>query len=100
MRPNTVGEIAVFSAAPDRFIPSRWKFGRHADSQSWVSELLPHPARRAVDPAFAQRVEADNNSQAVYLAPTGTGLPRSAPVGAPLANGLGVENADLPGHVA
>ncbi len=99
--PNTVGEIATFSAAPNRVIPSYWKFGRHGDSQRWVSELLPHLARRVDDLAFVHGVKVDNNNHgpAVYHTLTGNQLPGSASIGAWVTYGLGSENEDLPGYV-
>src|SRR5204863_4105653 len=39
---RTVGEIATFSAAPNRIIPPKWKFARHGQSGRLVSDLLPN----------------------------------------------------------
>ncbi len=36
---RTVGEIATFSAAPNRIIPPSWQFKQHGQSGRWMSEL-------------------------------------------------------------
>lgn len=98
---NTVGEIATFSAAPNRVIPSYWKFSRHGESGRWMSELLPNLAVHSDDLAFVHGVKVDNNNHgpAVYHALTGNQLPGSASVGAWITYGLGSDNTDLPGYV-
>src|ERR1043166_7017415 len=35
---RTTGELATFSAAPNRVIPSYWEFRRHGESGRWISE--------------------------------------------------------------
>src|SRR5437868_14007815 len=41
-RPEGVhGEIATFSAAPNRVIPSPFRFARHGHSGRWMCEYLP-----------------------------------------------------------
>src|SRR5436189_6425756 len=39
---RTVGEIATFSAAPNRIIPPKWEFAQHGKSGRWMSGLLPN----------------------------------------------------------
>ena len=96
---NTVGEIATFSAAPNRVIPPYWRFERHGESGRWMSELLPHLATCADDLAFLHGVKVDNNNHgpAVYHTLTGNQFPGSASIGAWVTYGLGSENQDLPG---
>ncbi len=98
---NTVGEISTFSAAPNRVIPSYWKFARHGQSQRWVSELLPNLARQVDDLAFVHGIKVDNNNHgpAVYHTLTGNQLPGSASAGAWITYGLGSENRSLPGYI-
>src|SRR5436190_18519297 len=43
---RTVGEIATFSAAPNRIIPPSWQFKQHGQSGRWMSDLLPNLAAR------------------------------------------------------
>src|SRR3954453_743145 len=38
---RTTGEIATFSAAPNRVIPSYWDFKQYGESGRWISSLLP-----------------------------------------------------------
>src|SRR3954469_705724 len=41
---RTVGEIATFSAAPNRIIPPYWTFKQYGQTGRWVSDLLPNLA--------------------------------------------------------
>jgi hypothetical protein len=98
---RTPGEIATFSAAPNRIIPPLWPFQRHGQSGRWVSDLLPNIAAGVDDLAFIHGVKVDNNNHgpAVYHALTGSQFPGSASVGAWVTYGLGSENQDLPGFI-
>jgi hypothetical protein len=98
---RTVGEIATFSAAPNRIIPPYWKFQRHGQSGRWMSELLPQLAACADELAFLHGVKVDNNNHgpAVYHTLTGSQFPGSASIGAWITYGLGSENKDLPGFI-
>ena len=98
---GTVGEIATFSAAPNRVIPSPYKFKRYGESGRWMTEMLPHLGARMDDLAFIQGVKVDNNNHgpAVYHTLTGNMFPGSASVGAWVTYGLGSENQDLPGFI-
>ena len=49
---RTVGEIATFSAAPNRIIPPSWQFKQHGKSGRWMSDLLPNLAARVDDMAL------------------------------------------------
>ncbi len=98
---RTTGELATFSAAPNRVIPSYWEFKRHGESARWMSSLLPNLATRVDDIAFLHGLKVDNNNHgpAVYHTLTGNMFPGSASVGAWATYGLGSENKDLPGFV-
>ena len=98
---RTAGEIATFSAAPNRVIPPFWKFAQHGQSGRWMSELLPQLATCADDLAFVHGIKVDNNNHgpAVYHSLTGSQFPGSASVGAWVTYGLGSENRDLPGFI-
>ncbi len=98
---NTTGEIATFSAAPNRIIPPYWDFKQHGQSGRWMSALLPHLSGVADDLAFIHGVKVDNNNHgpAVYHSLTGNQFPGSASIGAWVTYGLGTENQDLPGFV-
>ncbi len=98
---RTVGEIATFSAAPNRVIPPYWKFSQHGNSGRWMSSLLPNLATCADDMAFIHGIKVDNNNHgpAVYHTLTGNQFPGSASIGAWMTYGLGSENRDLPGFI-
>src|SRR5579883_2218497 len=98
---GTVGEIATFSAAPNRLIPAPYKFSRHGQSGRWITELLPNLAEHVDDLAFVHGVKVDNNNHgpAVYHTLTGNMFPGSASVGAWVTYGLGSENQDPPGFI-
>lgn len=98
---RTVGEIATFSAAPNRVIPPVASFKQYGESGRWISGLLPHLATTVDDIAFIHGVKVDNNNHgpAVYHTLTGNMLPGSASVGSWVTYGLGSENRDLPGFI-
>jgi hypothetical protein len=98
---GAVGEIATFSAAPNRVIPSPFRFSQHGKSGRWMSELLPGLSGCVDDMAFIHGVKVDNNNHgpAVYHTLTGNMFPGSASVGAWVTYGLGSENQSLPGFI-
>ena len=98
---RTTGEIATFSAAPNRVIPSFWDFKQYGESGRWISSLLPKIATRVDDMAFIHGLKVDNNNHgpAVYHTLTGNIIPGGASIGAWVTYGLGSENQDLPGFI-
>lgn len=98
---RTEGELATFSAAPNRIIPPYWGFKQYGQSGRWVSDLLPELATCVDDLAFVHGVKVDNNNHgpAVYHTLTGNQFPGSASIGAWVTYGLGTENRDLPGFI-
>jgi len=98
---GTVGEIATFSAAPNRVIPPVRPLRQHGQSGRWLSDLLPGLAGVADKLAFIHGIHVDNNNHgpAVYHTLTGSQFPGSASVGAWVTYGLGSENRDLPGFI-
>src|SRR5205085_7248432 len=97
----TTGELATFSAAPNRVIPPYWEFKQHGECGRWITNLLPSLATRVDDMAFIHGLKVDNNNHgpAVYHTLTGNMFPGSASIGAWVTYGLGSENKDLPGFV-
>jgi hypothetical protein len=98
---RTEGEIATFSAAPNRIIPPYWGFKQHGQSGRWMSDLLPELATCVDELAFLHGVKVDNNNHgpAVYHSLTGNQFPGAASIGAWVTYGLGSENRDLPGFI-
>ncbi len=98
---GTVGEIATFSNAPNRVIPSPFPFAKQGQSGRWMSSLLPGMSQCVDDMAFIQGIKVDNNNHgpAVYHTLTGNMFPGSASVGSWVTYGLGSENQNLPGFI-
>jgi len=98
---GTIGEIATFSAAPNRIIPPIAPLRQHGQSGRWMTDLMPHLAKQVDDLAFIHGIKVDNNNHgpAVYHTLTGSQFPGSASIGAWVNYGLGTENQDLPGFV-
>lgn len=98
---GTVGEIATFSAAPNRVIPPVAPMRQHGQSGRYITDLMPNLAKQVDDLAFVHGIKVDNNNHgpAVYHTLTGNQFPGSASIGAWVTYGLGTENQDLPGFV-
>lgn len=98
---GTEGEVATFSAAPNRIIPPVAPLRQHGQSGRWMTDLMPNLAAQVDHLAFIHGVKVDNNNHgpAVYHSLTGNQFPGSASIGAWVTYGLGSENQDLPGFV-
>ncbi|MCC6538764.1 MAG: DUF1501 domain-containing protein, partial [Bryobacterales bacterium] len=59
---NTVGEIATFSAAPNRVVPPVAPFKQYGQSGRWMSTLMPHLGKVADELAFVHGIRVDNNN--------------------------------------
>ncbi len=81
--------------------PSKFKFARHGDSGTWVSELLPYTAKHIDDIAVIKSVHTNaiNHDPACTFVMTGSEVPGKASLGSWLAYGLGSESNDLPAFV-
>ncbi len=81
--------------------PSKYKFARHGQSGTWVSELLPFTAKVVDQIALVKTVwtEAINHDPAVTYICTGNQLPGRPSLGSWLSYGLGSTNQNLPAFV-
>jgi hypothetical protein len=81
--------------------PSKFRFARHGQCGTWVSELLPWTARVADDLCVIRSVhtEAINHDPAVTYICTGSQIPGRASLGSWLSYGLGSANQNLPAFV-
>ena len=81
--------------------PSKYKFARHGQSGTWVSELLPWTAKLVDEFALVKSVwtEAINHDPAVTYICTGNQLPGRPSLGSWLSYGLGTMNRNLPAFV-
>jgi hypothetical protein len=81
--------------------PSFFRFVRHGESGTWLSELLPHTGR-VVDQLClikSMTTKALNHDPAVTFFQTGSQIPGRPTLGAWVAYGLGSMNRDLPAFI-
>jgi hypothetical protein len=81
--------------------PSKFKFTRHGQCGTWVSELLPHTAKHVDEMAVVKSVwtNAINHDPACTYVMTGSEVPGKPSIGSWLAYGLGSESDKLPAFV-
>ena len=95
--------LTTMSSGQDRFplAPSKYKFSRHGQNGTWVSELLPHTAGVVDDLCVVKSMwtEAINHDPAITYIQTGSQLPGRPSAGAWASYGLGSLNEDLPTFV-
>ncbi len=96
--------ITTMTSKQARFpvAPSIFKFARHGQSGTPISELLPHAATIADDMCIVKTMvtEAINHDPAVTFFQTGSQLSGRPSMGAWASYGLGSENENLPAFVA
>ena len=82
--------------------PSIFKFARHGEAGTWMSELLPHTGSMADELCVirSMHTEAINHDPAITFLQTGAQLAGRPSIGAWLSYGLGSESANLPAFVA
>jgi hypothetical protein len=82
---------------------SKFRFARHGQTGTWVSNLFPHTAKHVDKFCFLRGLHTDTpaHPQAVIQLHTGTALAQLTrpSMGSWLLYGLGTENQDLPGYV-
>ena len=95
--------LTTMTSGQSRFpiAPSKYKFARHGQSGTWVSELLPWTAKLVDDFALIKTVwtEAINHDPAVTYLCTGHQFPGRPSLGSWLSYGLGTMNENLPAFV-
>ena len=80
---------------------SAFKFNKHGQSGTELSELLPHTAKVVDDIALVKTVQTDaiNHDPAITFIQSGFQQPGRPSMGSWASYGLGSENQDLPGFV-
>jgi hypothetical protein len=80
---------------------SPFKFARHGQCGAWVSDAMPHLARRVDDIAFIRSMFTTNitHEPAIYLIQSGKMGPGRPALGSWVVYGLGSENQNLPAYV-
>jgi len=78
-----------------------FKFQRHGEHGTWVSEILPHTAGIVDDIAIVKSVntEAINHDPAITFINTGAQQPGKASLGSWISYGLGSPNQNLPAYI-
>ncbi len=77
---------------------AQFKFTQYGESQTWVSELMPHTAKVVDDLCFirSMHTEAINHDPAITFFQTGSQQPGRPSMGSWLSYGLGSDNENLP----
>ncbi len=95
--------LTTMTSGQKRFpiAPSMYKFKRHGQGGTWMSELLPHLGTVADDIAVIKTLhtEAINHDPAITYIQTGSQIPGRPSLGAWLSYGLGSMNENLPAFV-
>ncbi|MFT5468794.1 MAG: hypothetical protein ACI8UO_003906 [Verrucomicrobiales bacterium] len=95
------GQRYAFIQPDAAILAPRFKFERHGESGSEISETLPHLSKVVDDIAIVKSVHTDqfNHSPAQLFVNTGSGIPGRPAIGSWLSYGLGSDADDLPGFV-
>jgi len=82
-------------------VKSIFKFKRHGQSGTWVSELLPHTAKIVDDLTVIKTMYTDaiNHDPAITFIQTGFQQPGRPSLGSWVSYGLGSENQNMPAFV-
>ena len=97
-------QVAVDVPSPQQaggLLRSPFKFAQHGQSGTWVSEVMPHLARRVDDIAVIRSMHTTSPAHpaALYKFQGGRMLPGLPTLGAWVVYGLGTENRNLPAFV-
>ncbi len=95
------GYRAAFINPNSKLLAPKFKFAKHGQSGTELSELLPHTAKIADDLTIVRSMKTDafNHAPAQILMSTGSQIFGRPSFGAWTLYGLGTENQDLPGYV-
>jgi len=95
------GQRYAFIQPDAAVLGPRFKFARHGESGTELSEALPHLAKVVDDVAVLRSVHTDffNHAPAQLFVNTGNGIPGRPSMGAWLSYGIGSEADDLPSFV-
>jgi hypothetical protein len=95
------GKLDTFFGQPGNLMQSPFRFAQHGETGRWVSDLLPHTAKKVDDLAFIHSMVAksSNHTPAAFQMNSGFVLNGFPSVGSWLSYGLGSLNEDLPTFV-
>ena len=100
-KPLPFAKPRVVSSETGNLLRSPWKFKRHGQSGTWVSELFPHVARCVDDLCMINSMHGSNSRHGGALLELHTGSDTFVrpSMGSWITYGLGSENQDLPGFI-
>ncbi|MFQ5732360.1 MAG: DUF1501 domain-containing protein [Planctomycetaceae bacterium] len=80
---------------------SPFRFAQHGECGMWVSEIMPHLAKRVDDITLIRSMHTVNitHEPSIYMIQSGRMLPGLPTMGAWVTYGLGTENRNLPAYV-
>ena len=90
-----------FFTTSGRLLKSPFRFKRHGQSGTWVSEIFPNISQHVDGMAFLHSCHTESNNHSPALFQINTRLNRMGfpSVGSWITYGLGSENENLPGYV-
>ncbi len=82
-------------------VPSKFGFKPYGQSQTWVSDLMPHTAKIVDELCIIKSLytEAINHDPAITFFQTGNQLPGRPSIGSWINYGLGTDNENLPAFI-
>jgi hypothetical protein len=100
-KPLPFAKPRIVSGATGNLLRSPWKFRRHGQSGTWVSELFPHLARCVDDLCLIRSMHGSNSRHGGALLELHTGSDTFVrpSMGSWITYGLGSENRNLPGFI-
>lgn len=95
------GKRFAFIRGVPQMLGSQATFNQYGESQTWVSDYLPHFTEVVDDIAFLKAVHTDefNHAPAQFLMQTGSARTGRPSIGSWVTYGLGSLNENLPGFV-
>ena len=95
-------DLPANSSAKPSLLNGPWKFSRRGQSGLWVSDLLPHVAKRIDDLCVirSMHTRGQSHGQAVGMINTGSDNFVRPSIGAWISHALGDSQSSLPDHVA
>jgi hypothetical protein len=102
-KPQLQKDDGKVSPGGGSLVGSKFKFARHGQTGTWISELYPNVARHVDKLCFIRGLHTDTpaHPQAVIQLHTGSALAslNRPSMGSWLLYGLGTENQNLPGYI-
>jgi hypothetical protein len=100
-KPMNKGKVDVFFGNPGNLMASAYKFKKHGQCGTEVSELYTHLAQKVDDLCLLRSVytTSNNHSPAIFQMNSGNMRPGNPSLGSWITYGLGSENENLPSYI-